>query len=60
MTAERLSIEQVMQIIDEAEPGKAYEAAYAAVKQLSEDDKIMAGGDLLSAAVLMDNIYLQR
>ena len=55
-----MTIDEVIQIIDEAEPGNAHEAAKAAIEQLSEDDKIMAGGDLESNAILRDEIYLLR
>lgn len=49
-----MSIDEAMKKINAAPKGSAVEVAQDCIKQLSEDDREMAGGDLEEMAVLID------
>ena len=49
-----MSIDQAVAEINAAPSGKAHETALRVINKLSEEDKLIAGGDIEEMAIVLD------
>ncbi len=49
-----MTLDQAIEEIIATKPGDAVSVALKCIEQLSQDDQLLAGGDLLSMAILID------
>ncbi len=49
-----VTLDQAIEEIIATKPGDAVSVALKCIEQLSQDDQLLAGGDLLSMAILID------
>ncbi|MFY0682608.1 MAG: hypothetical protein JXR13_18695 [Thalassovita sp.] len=49
-----MTLDEAMDKIEKADPDKAYEVAQECILQLSDEDRLVAGQDLVNTALLRD------